>query len=104
MSSLVEEKIEALFEKHLPISFLDYDILTQIKQIISAKENIGRKEILIFSYIIGASSKESNELLKLLDYPVLYAKNREDMIWIYALDNHVDSASIIKEIFLQNVD
>lgn len=104
MSSLIEAKIEALFEKHLPLAFIDYDVLTQIKESILSKKHPGRKEILIFSYIIGADSKESDELLKLFGYPLLYAKKREDVIWKYALDNRADSASIIDEIFLQNVD
>lgn len=95
---------EHLIEKNLPLAFLDYDIMERIKGVITDKKCFGRKELLIISYLIGANSQESNLLLEQCGHKPLYVKKREDAIWTYALDHHMNSASIIEEIFPQNAD
>ena len=97
-------KLEKLIEKHLPVGFLEYETLSQFQKMIFERESMGRKEILILAYIIGANAIESDELLRLAGHPSLYVKKREDAIWKYSLNNHTDSASIIENIFLQNLD
>ena len=104
MKEEFKKSIEELIDKHLPVAFLNYEVLTQFKNIVFNQSEFGRKEILIFAYIIGATSEESNELLDMLNYPKLYVKKREDAIWKFVLDNHMDSAFVINNIFLQNVD
>ena len=104
MNKDFSKKLEELIEKHLPVAFLDYDILMQTKKLVSNKNALGRKEVLIISYLIGADSTESNELLKLSGHRPLYVKIREDAIWKFALDNHWSSKLIIEEIFLQNME
>lgn len=96
--------LEELLEKHLPVSFLDYEMLMNAKEFLCKREYVGRKEILILAYLIGADSKESNELLRLTGHPLLYVKRREDAIWKFVLDHRVDSQTVINEIFLQNMD
>lgn len=95
---------EKLIEQHLPVAFMDYaDIIGGLRAI-SSKSTISRKELLIFAYTIGANVAESNELLRLSGHPPLYVKRKEDSIWYFALKHRLDCASIIEEIFLQNVD
>lgn len=104
MDSAFDTYLDALIDQHLPVAFLDYDALLQFKKILSYRGQMGRKEVLILAYIIGANSKESNVLLTLQGHPPLYCKRREDAIWKFALDQHWDSATVINMIFLQNVD
>lgn len=95
---------EELMEEHLPMGFLDYHFLLQLRTMLEDRTDIGRKEILIFAYIIGATVEEGNELLRLLGHPTLYVKRREDAIWSFALKERLDSKAIIDMIFPQNVD
>ena len=88
----------------MPVAFLDYELLQQLKKTLSERNYIGRKEVLIIAYLIGATADESDELLHTLGYPPLYVKKREDAIWRFMLNHRVDSISIINEIFPQNVD
>ena len=74
MSGEFEKRIECLIEKHMPIAFLDYESLQQLKKSLSQRDYIGRKEVLIIAYLIGATAEESNELLRTLEYPALYVK------------------------------
>ena len=104
MSDDLEKRIEYLIEKHMPVAFLDYKLLQQLKEALSQRDYIGRKEVLIIAYLIGATADESNELLRILGYPALYVKRREDAIWRFMLNHRVDCKSIIEEIFPQNVD
>ena len=104
MDSIFEKQIEVLIEKHIPVSFLDYESVQQAKNLLLQRKNIGRKEILIIAYLIGANADEGNELLQLLGHPPLYVKRREDAIWRFALNHRLDCVSIINEIFPQNVD
>lgn len=104
MENKAEQFWEALVERHLPVGFLDYDVVMGIKRMIGGREKIGRKEALIMAYMIGADAEESNELLRLLNHLPLYAKRREDAIWRFMLNNRKDSTSIIDEIFPQNAD
>ena len=99
-----EKQINLLIEKHMPVAFLGYDALQQIKSILIRADHIGRKEMLIIAYLIGANAEESDKLLQTLEYPPLYVKKREDAIWRFVLNHHLDSASVINEIFPQNVD
>ena len=104
MSEEFAKQIEYLIEKHIPTAFIDQHSLQEIKHILSQRDRIGRKEVLIVAYLIGATADESNELLRILGYPTLYAKRKEDAIWRYMLNHRVDIKSIIDEIFPQNVD
>ena len=104
MRNEFNNQIEYLVEKHLPVAFLDYNSLQQAKNILIHRDRIGRKEILILSYLIGATIEESNNLLYSAGYSPLYAKRREDAIWLFALSHQLDCASIFSEIFPQNVD
>ena len=104
MSDNFKKQIEYLMEKHLPVAFLDYELLQQFKDTLSQRDQIGRKEVLIIAYLIGATADESNELLRMLGHSPLYVKRREDAIWRYMLNHRMDSRSIINEIFPQNVD
>ncbi len=104
MNDTFEEQITELIEKHMPVSFLDCDSVQRAKNILLQRDRIGRREILIVAYLIGADANESNELLRLLGHPPLYVKRREDAIWRFALNHRLDSASVINEIFPQNVD
>lgn len=104
MNAEFAEHCERLMEKHLPVAFVDYDTLRYLKSRFQNRTDIGRREILIFSYIVGATADESNALLRLLGYPPLYAKRREDGIWMFAFKKRLDSKTIIDKIFLQNVD
>lgn len=104
MDNAFEKQISVLIEKHIPVSFLDYESVQQAKNILFQRNHIGRKEILIIAYLIGANAAEGDELLRLLGYPPLYAKRREDAIWRFALNHRLDGVSIINEIFPQNVD
>ena len=104
MNEEFKKTFEQLMEKNLPVAFLDYEILTQIKKLVVNKDSFGRKEILIVAYLIGANSIESNTLLSLTGHRPLYAKKREDAIWIYALDNHWKSADVIAEMFPRIAD
>ena len=104
MDITFEKQITGLIDKHIPVSFLDYESVQQVKNILLQRDNIGRKEILIIAYLIGADAEEGNELLRLLGYPPLYVKRREDAIWRFALNHRLDGVSIINEIFPQNVD
>lgn len=104
MNVAFEERITELIEKHIPVSFLDYDSVQQAKSILLQRDCIGRKEILIVAYLIGADVDESNELLQLLGYPPLYVKRREDAIWRFVLNHRMDGTSVISEIFPQTVD
>lgn len=104
MNETFESYAEKLIDRHLPVSFLDYEVLLQFKKILFGRNWIGRKEVLIMAYLIGADVNESNKLLSLMGHPSLYCKKREDAIWMFALDQHRDSATVINEIFLQNVD
>ena len=69
-----------------------------------SQQQIERRELLILAYMIGANVREINELLNLYGHSPLYCKKREDAIWKFLLDRHLDTATIIEEIFLQNVD
>lgn len=100
----IAEFWDVLMERHLPIPFLDYNSLQQVKKILIARENPGRKEVLILAYLLGADVEESNRLLQMLGHSPLYAKRREDAIWLYALTHRLDCISVIDEIFLQNAD
>lgn len=104
MSHDFEERIEWLIEKHMPVAFLDYETLQQVKKTLFQRDDICRKEVLIIAYLIGATADESNELLRMLGHSPLYVKRREDAIWRYMLNHRMDSRSIINEIFPQNVD
>lgn len=104
MNNAFEERVAELIEKHVPVAFLDYNSVYQAKRILLSQECIGRKEILIIAYLIGANAEESNDLLRMLGYPPLYVKRREDAIWRFVLNHHMDSVSVIGEIFPQNVD
>ena len=104
MKDAFQSYLEELIECHLPVPFVDFDHLTEIKRGICSKTPEGRKEALILAYIIGANAEESDDLLKLLGHPPLYVKCREDAIWKFVLNHRLDSKSIIDEIFLQNVD
>lgn len=104
MNAEFAEYCERLMEKHLPAAFVDYDALRYLSSRFQSRTDIGRKEALIFLYIIGATAEESDELLRLLGYPLLYVKRREDAIWKFALKKRLDSKTIIDMIFLQNVD
>lgn len=104
MNKLLKEQIDKLIEAHIPIPFLDYDSVQQVKNLLLQRDCIGRKEILVVAYLIGADADESNELLQLLGHPPLYVKRREDAIWRFALNHRLDGTSIIDEIFPQNVD
>ena len=104
MKNEIEKQIECLIEKHMPVAFLDYELLLKLKAALSQRNDIGRKEILIIAYLIGATADESNELLRILGHPTLYVKRREDAIWRFMLNHQLDSKSIINEIFPQNVD
>lgn len=99
-----KKTFEQLVEKNIPVAFLDYDVLRIVINLITGKESFGRKEILTIAYLIGASSAESNLLLEQCGHKPLYVKRREDAIWTYSLDHHMNSASIIEEIFPQNAD
>ena len=98
------EYCERLMEEHIPVAFVDYDTLRYLKSRFQSRMDIGRKEALVFLYIIGATADESNALLHLLGYPLLDVKRREDAIWKFALKKRLDSKTIIDMIFLQNVD
>ena len=104
MNKEYNEQIVQLIDKHIPVYFLDFDTLEQMKSIISKSNSVGRIELLIVAYMIGATVEETNELLEILKYPTLYAKKRADAIWIFALTHRMDSMSIIDEIFPQIVD
>lgn len=104
MRDMFEKQINYLIEKHLPVAFIDFDSLQQMKKTILHRDRMGRKELLILAYLIGADADESNVLLRLLGYPPLYVNRREDAIWRFMLNHHLDSASVIREIFPQNVD
>lgn len=104
MRAKLETLLDQLIEKHVPIAFLDYDLVIQLKELLLRKEHFGRKEILILAYLLGATAEEGNALLLLLGHPPLYVKRREDAIWKYAFNHRMDSVTIINEIFLQNVD
>ena len=104
MKNEIEKQIECLIEKHMPVAFLDYELLQKLKAALSQRNDIGRKEILIIAYLIGATADESNELLRILGHPLLYVKRREDAIWRFMLNHQLDSKSIVNEIFPQNVD
>jgi hypothetical protein len=104
MKDTFQSYVAELIEQHLPVPFIDYDHLTEIKKGVCFKTPAGRKEALILAYVIGANAEEGNKLLCLLGHPPLYVKRREDAIWKFALNNRWDSKSIIDEIFLQNVD
>ena len=104
MNKEYNEQIVQLIDKHIPVYFLDFDTLEQMKSIISKSNSVGRIELLIVAYMIGATVEETNELLEILKYPTLYSKKREDAIWIFALTHRMDSMSIIDEIFPQIVD
>ena len=95
---------ESLIERHLPVAFVDYDVILFLKTLLQTRLDIGRKEVLIFAYAIGATVDESNELLHMLGHPPLYVKRREDAIWSFALQKRLDSKTIIDMIFPQNVD
>lgn len=104
MDIAFEKQIAGLIEKHIPVSFLDYESVQRVKNILLQRNHIGRKEMLIIAYLIGANADEGNELLRLLGHPPLYVKRREDAIWRFALNHRLDGVSIINEIFPQNVD
>ena len=104
MNTELDAYLDILIEKHLPINFIDYDVILQAKQHFTARNDIGRKETLILAYLIGADSKEANNLLRILGHPTLYVKCREDAMWKYILDRHMDSASLIESIFQQTAE
>lgn len=104
MKNDIAEFWEVLMERHLSVPYLDYDSLQQVNRILVNRENPGRKEALILAYLLGADVDESNRLLQMLGHPSLYARRREDAIWLYALAHRLDCTSIMEEIFLQNAD
>ena len=104
MNNTFKKQIKDAIERHLPIAFLDYRLLELLIESLAKRKNIGRKELLIIAYLIGATVAESNELLRLAGHPTLYVKRREDAIWRFMLNHQLDSRSIINEIFPQNVD
>ncbi len=104
MKGEVENLFEKAMEKHLPVAFINYGFLEQVKALLYRRDEFGRKELLIMAYVIGASIEETNEILCAFSYPKLYAKRREDAIWIYALNHHYDCKSILEETFRQNMD
>lgn len=94
-----KEYFESLMEKHMPVYFMDYkSIRTSVDSICKIK-NLSRRHILILAYIIGATEEECNKLLETKGYSKLYVKKREDAIWTYALNNHVDSETVVKKYF-----
>ena len=95
--------LEEIAEKHLPVSFLDYEMLLAVKEILIRRTFVGRKEMLTLAYIIGADSEEGDELLRLSGHPALYVKSREDAIWKFALDHQMDGRTVMDEIFRQNM-
>ncbi len=96
--------IGELVEKHVATGFVDCNLIERLKTIFANRDQIGRKELLLFAYLIGANAEESNALLKMLGHPILYVKKREDAIWRFVLNHHLDITSIVDEIFPQNVD
>ena len=103
MNTKIEVYIDELIERHMATGFMDYNLVEYLKTVLVNKEEVGRKEILLFAYLIGANANEANELLEIAGYMPLYVKRREDAIWRFALNHQVDAASIIDEIFPQNV-
>lgn len=91
-----------LSEKHIPLYFIDYQRMNQILNAIFQIDDFGRRELLLFLYIIGANSEESDILLQICGYTKLYVKNHEDAIWKFALDNRTDCNTIINNIFPQS--
>lgn len=94
----------SLTEKHLPVYFMDDDLVQSFENIMETKRDITRREILILAYMIGANSKEADRLLRAKNFSPLYVKTREDAVWKFALDNRKDLSEIMEKIFPQNVN
>ena len=80
---------------------MDYQRINKIFNAIFDADDFGRRELLLFLYIIGANSEESDILLQICGYEKLYVKNREDAIWKFSLDKRTDCNTIINKIFPQ---
>ena len=93
------KRVTTLIEKHLPIGFVDYDFLCEVKKIAKGKKTISRREILIMAYMIGATAQETDDLLESKNYKKLYARNYEDAIWMFAIDKRKDLTEIFDIIF-----
>ena len=96
--------MEELVEKHIPTYFVDCEYLEVIIRAISFEHDMNRREVLMLAYAIGANEEEANELLKIKGYDCLYVKRREDAVWKFALNRHMDINNIIDKIFPQVVD
>lgn len=96
--------LDYLFEKHIPVYFVDYEYLTKILDVICSKQEMSKRELLMLAYSIGATAEEANEMLTLKGINPIYEKNREDAIWKFALKMRMDLSAVVEKIFPQNVD
>lgn len=98
---ILKKEIDQTIKKHIPYYFYNEEIREKIIDIICNSE-LSRREILSFAYSIGANISETNKLLEVSKYPILYVKRREDVIWMFMLKKHKDINFIINFIFTKN--
>lgn len=96
--------VEQILEKHVPTYFVDAEYLQRIISALCSNPECTRREVIMLAYSIGANESETNELLRIKGYKGLYAKQREDAVWKFALKIRLDLLGIINKIFPQDVN
>ena len=62
---------------------------TYAYQIFSGRRKPARDKLLALGFGMGLALEEMQKLLKVSEYPVLYAKNKRDSILLFCLDKGV---------------
>lgn len=89
----LEEELEKLAEKKglTKAEVIEHSGLdrTYAYQIFSGRRKPARDKLLALGFGMGLALEEMQKLLKVSEYPVLYAKNKRDSILLFCLDKGV---------------